>query len=137
MISQVTCGIKISVKTSFEGTYFKNYRLHFAFSYHITIENQGKDSVQLQSRHWEIFDALNHPEIVDGEGVVGKKPTLKPGETRYEIFSASRKRSPGGNRVKFRSYVNWSVTLQTVNGTLNLSGHASNVCMQRLDSVCR
>ena len=80
MVSQITRGIKISVSTSFEGTYFKNYKIHFAFSYEITIENHSKDSVQLISRHWEIFDSLNDIEIVDGEGVIGKKPVLKPGE---------------------------------------------------------
>ncbi|MEZ4786503.1 MAG: Co2+/Mg2+ efflux protein ApaG [Flavobacterium haoranii] len=80
MVTQITKGIKISVSTSFEGTYFKNYKIHYAFSYQITIENQSKDSVQLNSRHWEIYDALNNIEIVDGEGVVGKKPVIKPGE---------------------------------------------------------
>ena len=59
MVTQITRGIKISVKTSFEGTYFKNHKIHFAFSYEITIENYSKDSVQLTSRHWEIFDSLN------------------------------------------------------------------------------
>ena len=80
MVSQITRGIKISVSTSFEGTYFKNYKIHFAFSYEITIENHSKDSVQLISRHWEIFDSLNDIEVVDGVGVIGKKPVLKPGE---------------------------------------------------------
>lgn len=81
MVTQITRGIKISVLTTFEGTYFKNHKMHYAFSYHITIENHSKDSVQLISRHWEILDALNHPEIVDGEGIIGKKPVLKPGES--------------------------------------------------------
>ena len=78
MVTQITRGIKISVLTSFEGTYFKNYKLHFAFSYEITIENHSKDSVQLYSRHWEVLDSLNDIETVDGEGVIGKKPVLKP-----------------------------------------------------------
>ena len=72
MVSQITRGIKISVLTSFEGTYFKNYKIHYAFTYHVTIENQSKDSVQLNSRHWEIYDSLNDMEIVDGEGVMVK-----------------------------------------------------------------
>jgi len=80
MVSQITKGIKISVATSFEGTYFKNHRMHYAFRYEITIENHSKDSVQLTSRHWEIFDSLNNLEIIDGEGVVGEKPVIKPGE---------------------------------------------------------
>jgi len=81
MVSQITRGIKISVNTSFEGTFIKNYNMNYAFSYEITIENYSKDSVQLINRHWEIFDSLNNIEIVNGEGVVGQKPVLKPGES--------------------------------------------------------
>ncbi|MFS4416323.1 Co2+/Mg2+ efflux protein ApaG [Maribacter sp. 2307ULW6-5] len=80
MITQVTKGIKISVQTNFEGTFFKNYKMHYAFGYTITIENQGKDAVQLLSRHWEIHDSLNDLEILDGEGVIGKKPIIASGE---------------------------------------------------------
>lgn len=81
MISQITNGIKITVNTSFEGTYFKNQFLNYAFTYEISIENQSKDLVQLNSRHWDIFDSLNQKETIDGEGVIGKKPVLKPGES--------------------------------------------------------
>lgn len=81
MIQQVTSGIKISVETSFEGSFYKNQKMAFAFGYMITIENQSKDSVQLKSRFWKIKDALNKTEIVQGEGVIGKKPVLKPGES--------------------------------------------------------
>ncbi|MEO9076540.1 MAG: Co2+/Mg2+ efflux protein ApaG [Gelidibacter sp.] len=80
MVQQVTSGIKISVETTFEGTFYKNYKVHFAFGYKVTIENQSKNAVQLHSRHWRILDALNNPEIIEGEGVIGKKPVLKPGE---------------------------------------------------------
>jgi ApaG protein len=72
MVSQITRGIKISVLTTFEGTYFKKLQNTLAFSYQVTIENHSKDSVQLTSRHWEIYDSLNNIEIVDGEGVIGK-----------------------------------------------------------------
>ena len=81
MVQQVTRGIKISVETNFEGTFYKNYKVHFAFGYKVTIENQSKNSVQLNYRHWRILDALNNVELVDGEGVIGKKPVLKPGES--------------------------------------------------------
>lgn len=81
MTTQVTKGIKISVQTSFEGTFFKNYKMHFAFGYTITIENQSTNPVQLTSRHWEIYDALNELEFLDGEGVIGKKPVIHPGES--------------------------------------------------------
>jgi ApaG protein len=81
MTTQVTKGIKISVNTNFEGTFFKNYKMHYAFGYTITIENQSKDTVQLTSRHWRIYDSLNDMETLDGEGVIGKKPVIHPGES--------------------------------------------------------
>lgn len=109
MIQQVTRGIKISVETSFEGTFFKNYKMHFAFGYQITIENQSKDSVQLTSRHWQIFDALNSVEIVDGEGVIGKKPVLKPGES-HTYQSGCLLSSPIGAMRGHYSMVNFTTT---------------------------
>lgn len=109
MVSQITRGIKISVKTGFEGTYFKNYKIHFAFSYEITIENNSKDSVQLNSRHWEIFDSLNDIEIVDGEGVIGQKPVLKPGES-YTYSSGCLLASPYGSMRGFFNMVNFTST---------------------------
>jgi len=118
MVTQITRGIKISVYTSFEGTYFKNYKIHFAFSYEITIENHSKDSVQLISRHWEIFDSLNDIEIVDGEGVIGKKPVLKPGEI-HTYTSGCLLASPFGamrghfNMVNFTSTKNFRVIVPT------------------------
>ncbi len=109
MITQVTKGIKISVETSFEGTFFKNYKMHFAFGYRITIENQSKDSVQLTSRHWQIFDSLNDIEIVDGEGVIGKKPVLKPGES-HTYSSGCLLTSPIGSMRGYYNMVNFTST---------------------------
>jgi ApaG protein len=109
MVTQITRGIKISVKTSFEGTYFKNYKLHFAFSYEITIENHSKDSVQLISRHWEIYDSLNTNEVVDGEGVIGKKPVLKPGDSHI-YSSGCLLSSPHGAMKGFFNMVNFTST---------------------------
>ena len=109
MVSQITRGIKISVLTSFEGTYFKNYKIHFAFSYVVTIENHSKDSVQLTSRHWEIFDSLNDIEIVDGEGVIGKKPVLKPGEN-HTYSSGCLLSSPYGAMKGHFNMINFTTT---------------------------
>lgn len=118
MVTQITNGIKISVNTSFEGTYFKNYRLHFAFSYQITIENHSKDSVQLITRHWEISDSLNNTEVVDGEGVIGKKPVLKPGDSHVYSSGCLLSSSFGAmkgyfNMVNFTSTRNFRVAVPT------------------------
>lgn len=118
MVSQITQGIKISVLTSFEGTYFKNYKLNFAFSYKITIENYSKDTVQLVTRHWEILDSLNSLEIVDGEGVIGKKPVLKPGESHVYSSGCLLSSSFGAmsghfNMINFTSTRNFKVAVPT------------------------
>lgn len=109
MVQQVTKGIKISVETNFEGAFYKNYKINFAFGYKVTIENQSKDSVQLNARHWTIFDALNHKEIVAGEGVIGKKPVLKPGES-HTYSSGCLLTSPFGAMKGFYSMVNFTTT---------------------------
>ncbi len=109
MITQVTKGIKISVETSFEGTFFKNYKMHFAFGYRITIQNNSKDSVQLTSRHWKIYDSLNEMETVDGEGVIGKKPVLKPGES-HTYSSGCLLTSPMGAMRGHYNMVNFTST---------------------------
>jgi ApaG protein len=109
MVQQVTQGIKISVETNFEGTFYKNYKVNFAFGYKVTIENQSKDSVQLNSRHWEILDALNNIEIVEGEGVIGKKPVLKPGESHI-YSSGCLLSSPFGAMQGYYNMVNFTTT---------------------------
>lgn len=109
MITQVTKGIKISVATTFEGTFFKNYKMHFAFGYTITIENQSQDAVQLTSRHWKIFDALNNTEVLDGEGVIGKKPVICPGES-HTYSSGCLLTSPLGAMKGYFNMVNFSTT---------------------------
>lgn len=80
MVQQVTQGIKISVKTKHEGPFLQNQTLKQAFSYTITIENKSKDTVQLISRRWKIKDSLYDKIVVKGNGVIGKKPILSPGE---------------------------------------------------------
>jgi ApaG protein len=109
MVQQVTNGIKISVTSNFEGTSYRNFRLYFAFSYEVTIENQSNDTVQLLDRQWTIFDSLNHNEVVEGSGVIGKKPILKPSE-KYTYRSNCFLTSPIGAMKGFYNMVNFSTS---------------------------
>jgi len=109
MVQQVTKGIKISVETTYEGSFYKNYKIQYAFGYTVTIENQSKDSVQLNARHWEIMDALNNVETVSGEGVIGKKPVLKPGES-HTYTSGCLLTSPFGAMQGHFSMINFTTT---------------------------
>ncbi len=116
MVEQITKGIKISVTTNFEGTFYKNYKMHFAFGYVVTIENHSFESVQLTSRHWEILDSLNNTEIIEGEGVIGEKPILRPGE-KHTYSSGCLLTSTYGamkghyNMVSFNSSKNFKVSI--------------------------
>lgn len=84
MIQQITKGIKISVKTEYNGISFKNYNnslsLYHIFVYFITIENRSTETVQLTDRFWEIFDSLKQVEVIKGKGVVGQTPILLPND---------------------------------------------------------
>ena len=96
MIQQITRGIKISVETKFEGSFLKEQILHHAFLYSITIENQSKDVVQLLSRHWKILESVSRPQYINGNGVVGKKPIIRPGDS-HTYQSGSLITSPLGS----------------------------------------
>ena len=52
-------------------------------------------AVQLLTRHWLITDGTGHVEEVRGPGVVGKQPTLKPGES-FEYTSGCPLGTPFG-----------------------------------------
>lgn len=56
----------------------------YVFAYTITIINAGAVPAKLLTRHWIITDANGKIQEVQGEGVVGEQPYLKPGEAfRY------------------------------------------------------
>ena len=80
MIQQVTRGIRVSVKTQYEGSFIKNSTPNHAFRYLITIENQSNEVVQLVRRHWKITESNKSVQVVDGPGIVGKKPIIKSGQ---------------------------------------------------------
>lgn len=87
MITEVTAGIRISVRTQYKELYSNPYNNQFLFAYFITIENQNDYTVQLLRRSWEIYDSCGEFRYVEGEGVVGQQPVLEPGDV-YEYESA-------------------------------------------------
>lgn len=57
------------------------------FAYFITIRNMGDRPVQLLKRHWEIKDSVGEQYEVNGDGVIGKQPTIQPsGKHSYNSF---------------------------------------------------
>lgn len=81
METLTTNGIKISVENYYQPNQSKPEQNQYVFAYNINIENKSTHTVQLLRRHWHIFDAIGERREVMGEGVIGKQPILKPGES--------------------------------------------------------
>ncbi|HJO89158.1 MAG: Co2+/Mg2+ efflux protein ApaG [Alphaproteobacteria bacterium] len=67
----------------------------YIWAYHVQIENQGAQTVQLISRHWQITDSNGFVKEVRGQGVIGEQPVLHPGET-FEYTSGTPLPTPSG-----------------------------------------
>jgi ApaG protein len=52
----------------------------FPFVYFITIRNHSDRAVTLTKRKWVVTDAGNDKIVVEGDGIVGQKPRLEPGD---------------------------------------------------------
>jgi len=50
------------------------------FAYYITIHNDGEETVTIRGRKWVVTEASGDVMAVEGDGVVGEKPRLGPGE---------------------------------------------------------
>jgi ApaG protein len=77
----ITAGITVRVAVSFMPDQSRTDARRWFWVYHIRIENNRDDTVQLLTRHWRITDSRGMVNFVDGEGVVGETPILAPGQT--------------------------------------------------------
>jgi ApaG protein len=73
--------IKIYAKPHYRPDESKPEENQFVFSYEIRIENKSDIKVKLLRRKWTIINSENEVHEVDGEGVVGLQPEIKPNET--------------------------------------------------------
>lgn len=100
-----TEGVKISVTTHFRADFSKVNENVFFFNYRIEIENNNENTVQLLHRDWYIFDSLNEPTIISGQGVVGEQPILKPGQV-FSYTSGCELNSELGQMKGFYTFKN-------------------------------
>jgi ApaG protein len=77
----VTRGVRVSVAAQYSPERSQPSSGQYFFLYTVTIANESTETVQLLTRHWIITDGSGHVEEVRGPGVVGKQPTLAPGES--------------------------------------------------------
>lgn len=95
MNSLITQGVEISVETFYQHEYSNPLQGEFMFAYRITLVNHNNYSVQLLSRHWEIFDSNGEIRDVEGDGVVGQQPVLTPGESFHYVSGCNLKTEMG------------------------------------------
>ena len=100
-----TEGVKITVTTRFRADLSQVNESRFFFNYRIEMENMKESPVQLIHRDWYIFDSLNEPNIVSGQGVIGEQPILKPGQT-YAYTSGCELTSELGRMRGFYTFQN-------------------------------
>jgi ApaG protein len=82
----VTRGVRVHVASQYAPERSQPGNNQWFFLYTVTIHNTGTETVQLLTRHWIITDGAGHVEEVRGPGVVGRQPTLAPGE-KFEYTS--------------------------------------------------
>ena len=71
--------IDVSVTTRYLAAQSQPEQSRYAFSYTVTIVNNGELPAQLLSRHWIITDGDGRVQEVRGAGVIGQQPHLEPG----------------------------------------------------------
>ena len=98
MYSATTRSIKVTVKPFYLEDQSSPADHRYVWAYHVRIENQGSETVQLRRRHWRITDGLGRVQEVRGPGVVGEQPILGPGET-FEYTSGTPLPTPSGIMV--------------------------------------
>jgi ApaG protein len=91
----VTRGVRVEVEARYSPE-----RSHpgaqWFFLYTVTVHNEGREVVQLLSRHWIITDATGRVQEVRGPGVVGEQPRIAPGES-YTYTSGCPLPTPFGS----------------------------------------
>lgn len=98
VFSKITDDIKVSVIPHFLDEYSEPADSHYVWSYTVQVENLSSRQVQLINRRWIITNAIGQTEEVQGPGVIGEQPVLKPGEG-FRYTSGTTLNTPSGIMV--------------------------------------
>ena len=93
--SLVTDNIRVSVKTNFLNEQSDINQNLWVWAYHILIENNRNETIQLIDRYWKITDETGHIQEVKGSGVIGKQPIIKPKKS-FQYSSGTPLSKPSG-----------------------------------------
>ena len=90
-----TRDVVVRVSVSFLPEQSEPKKGRWFWAYHIRIENDGTQPVQLLQRRWTITDGRGGRHEVRGEGVVGEQPVIAPGAS-YDYVSGCPLHTPTG-----------------------------------------
>ncbi len=90
-----TDGVTVRVSVSYLPEQSEPERGRWFWAYHIRLENEGAETVQLLTRHWIITDGRGARHSVEGEGVVGEQPVIEPGAS-FDYVSGCPLATPSG-----------------------------------------
>lgn len=96
MYARESHGFKTTVEPEYVSEETSSGKTYYIYSYTVSIENIGKKPCQLMSRHWQVRDGEGFEEHVVGDGVIGKQPMIRPGET-FTYTSGCPLSTPTGN----------------------------------------
>ena len=99
-----TNGVVVRVKPTFLPDQSNPPRM-WVWAYSVQIENRSERTVQLVSRRWIITDGLGRVEEVEGPGVVGEKPVLRPGAVHSYASGCPLPTSSGSMMGTYRMLV--------------------------------
>lgn len=99
----ITHGITVRVAVNFMPDQSRVEAGKWFWVYHIRIENDSDETVQLLARHWRITDGRGMVNIVNGDGVVGETPVLRPGES-HDYVSGCPLTTPHGSMEGFYTF---------------------------------
>ncbi|HEY7989790.1 MAG TPA: Co2+/Mg2+ efflux protein ApaG [Stellaceae bacterium] len=96
--SETTRSITVTVEPTYLEDQSSPAEDRYVWAYHVRIENNGGETVQLRRRHWRITDGMGRTQEVKGPGVVGEQPVLAPGQS-FEYTSGTPLNTPSGIMV--------------------------------------
>jgi len=95
MYEQTTRNVVVRVEPDFLADQSSPADDRYIWAYTVEIENKGSEDLQVMERFWRIADRDGQVQEVRGDGVVGEKPVLKPGET-FRYTSGAPLSAPSG-----------------------------------------
>jgi len=95
MYERKTHDVVVRVEPEFLGEQSSPADHRYIWAYTVEIENLRAEDMQVVGRFWQITDRDGQMQEVRGEGVVGEKPVLKPGET-FRYTSGAPLSAPSG-----------------------------------------